>query len=225
MILFLKIALAVFQKDLLSEMRKRERLNTLLFFGIVIIFMFSFALGKDPEQLSRMAAGLLWLVILFSSVLALDRSFATEVHEGCLDRMVLFCPSLRAVFVGKFLGNFLVIFLTAVATLFFMFLLFGLNAPRDFPLLAATLLLGTVGIAGIGTFYAALLAHTRARASLLPLLLFPMLTPLLLAAVFATKQALEGDLTGVATWVKLLGIFDLTFLTGSLMAIEPVLES
>ncbi|MDP2600199.1 MAG: heme exporter protein CcmB [Deltaproteobacteria bacterium] len=223
---FLRCFFAVFYKDLLSELRQKEILNTLLFFGVLIVFLFSFALGTDPGLLKKISPGLLWLVILFSSVLALDRSFQAELEEGCLDHLVLYASSQRALFLGKTATNFCAILIVQVVTAFAMMILFDLPAPDDFPLLAAAFLLGDLGIAVLGTFYAALTIKTRARQAMLPLLLFPMLIPLLLSAVYATQTAMEGSLTNSGgSWLSLLAIYDLIFLTACTLAIEPLLET
>ena len=222
---FLRCLFGVCRKDLLSELRKREILNTILFFSVVIIFLFSFALGTDPELLKKIAPGLLWLVVLFSAVLSLERSFQAEVEEGCLDRLVLYCVSHRALFLGKLLTNFIFILIVQAAVFFMMTILFGLESPKDGKLLWSTLILGDLGISTLGTFYAALITKTRSRQVMMPLLLFPMLTPLLLAAVYATQSALEGTLfSGSIVWVKMLIIFDTIFLPACLIAVGPVLE-
>lgn len=223
---FLRCFFAVFYKDLLSELRQKEILNILLFFGVLIVFLFSFALGTDPSLLKKIAPGLLWLVILFSSVLALDRSFQAELEEGCLDHLVLYAASQRALFLGKTATNFCYILIVQTITAFAMVILFDLPSPHDFPMLATTFLLGDLGVAVLGTFYAALTIKTKARQAMLPLLLFPMLIPLLLSSVYATQGALEGSLTGGGkAWLTLLGMYDLIFLTACTLAIEPLLEA
>ncbi len=223
---FLRCFSAIFYKDLLSELRQKEILNTVLFFGLLIIFIYSFALGTDPNLLKKMAPGLLWLVVLFSSILALDRSFQSELEEGCLDHLVLYAASPRALFLGKVVTNFFTILIIQITSAFAMMILFDLPFPDNFWLLAVTFLLGNLGLATLGTFYAALTIKTKARQAMLPLLLFPMLIPLLLASVYATQMALEGTLTeGSSAWLTLLGIYNLVFLTACTLAIEPLLEA
>lgn len=217
---------AIFYKDLLSEFRRREYLNSILFFALLIIFLFSFALGTDPKLLQRLAPGLLWLVILFSTVLALERSFYNELDWGCLDGLLLYSSGHRAIFLGKLLANLFFMLLVEILVTFFLFLLFGLPAPHHPEKMVLVFFLGNIGIATLGTFYAALCTKTRARQVLLPLLLFPMLVPLLLGAVHATQYSWEGDLFGRASsWLYLMSMFDLIFLAGCLLAIEPLLEA
>lgn len=223
---FIRCLLFICHKDLLTEMRRREILNTLFFFGILIVFLFSFAIGPDPSLLRKLAPGLLWLVVLFSSILALDRSFQTEAEEGCLDRLILYASSPRALFLGKLSTNFLFIGMVQWVVLVFMILLFDLGWPQQPGNLVATFLLGDFGLATIGTFYAALLTKMKARQAMLPLLLFPMLIPLLLASVHATEHALGGDPFGPITpWIQLILIFDTIFLSACLLMIETLLEA
>ena len=187
--------------------------------------MFSFAIGAEPTLLQRMAPGLLWMVILFSSILTLERSFQTELEQGCMEGLLLYSNSYRALFLGKFLGNVIfIIFVQAVAVIA-MFILYNLDFPKRPGLLLGVLLLGDIGIASIGTFYAALTAKTKARQVLLPLLLFPMLVPLILGAVYVTGFALTGDLFEESyAWIRLLLIFDTVFVAACFMAANPLME-
>lgn len=222
---FIRCLFAICGKDLLSELRRREILNSILFFSVLTIFLFSFAMGSEPTVLRRLAPGFLWLVILFSSVLALERAFQAEVEEGCLDRLVLYCVSPRAIFLGKLLTNFFFIAIIGFVVLFMMMILFDLGRPKNLTRLVVTMLLGNGGIATLGTFYAALTTKTRAREVILPLLLYPMLIPLFLASVYATQHALQGDpFDQAVTWLKLLVVFDGVFIAACLMAIGPLIE-
>ena len=223
---FLRCLWAVCTKDLLSELRKRATINSILFFSLLIIFLFSFAIGAEPDLLKRMAPGLLWMVILFSSILTLERSFQIEIEQGCLDGLLLYANNYRAVFLGKLVTNLIFIMLVQCLVMLMMILLYGLAAPKNPGLLVLVFFLGDLGVATLGTFYAALTAKTRASQVLLPLLLFPMLTPLLLGAVYVTQFALEGDLFHQTDiWLKLLIIFDTIFVAACLMAADPLLEA
>lgn len=223
---FLRILLAVCHKDILSEMRKREKINILLFFSLIIIFLFSLSFGTDPVLLKKIAPGLLWVVVLFSSLLALAESFEPEVEEGTIDRIILYAGNLEAVFLGKLVTQFLFIIVIQLFVFFFMFILFDLTIPPgNGLLLAASLLLGSFGIATLGTFYSGLMIHTKAKQVLLPLLLFPMLIPLLLGSVLSTQYALNTDVYGNAgVWLTLLTIFDGVFFLASLLTFRTVLE-
>lgn len=223
---FLRCAFAVCGKDLLAELRQREITSTLLFFGLIVVFLFSFAMGEDVNRLKDLAPGILWVTVLLSAVVALERAFQTESEEGCLDRLILYTVSHRAVFLGKCLTNFGFILLVQIVVVFAMKVLFGLSDPQRPLFLFGTMLLGDVGIATLGTLYSAVLTKTRARHVMLPLLLFPMLIPLLLGAVYATEYALVGAVFGEARlWVNLLCVFDVIFVAASFIAIDPLMEA
>ncbi|OGQ05828.1 MAG: hypothetical protein A2W61_06860 [Deltaproteobacteria bacterium RIFCSPLOWO2_01_44_7] len=223
---FIRCLAAICHKDLLSELRKRETLNSILFFGILIIFLFSFAIGPETALLKKLAPGLLWLVVLFSAVLALDRSFQAEAEEGCLDRLILYSVSHRAIFLGKLFTNFLFVLIVQTVVLLMMMVLYDLDVPKEPWNLVLIFLLGDLGIATLGTFYALLITKTRARQVMLPLLLFPMLIPLLLACVFATQYALEGDpFLQARPWIEMLFVFDSIFLSACLLTAGLLLEA
>ncbi|MDO8526629.1 MAG: heme exporter protein CcmB [Deltaproteobacteria bacterium] len=223
---FLRALYAICHKDLLSELRKREILNTLFFFSAIIIFLFSFAIGTDPTLLKKMAPGLLWLVVFFSAILALEKSYQSEMEEGCFDHLLLYSRSHHATFLGKLLTNFIFIALVGFLVMILMTILFNLPAPQNIGSLFLTFFLGILGVATLGTFYAALIAKTKAKATLLPLLLFPMLTPLLLAAVYATQLSLEESLINqLQSWLQMLVVFDAVFLSATLLVIGPLMEA
>jgi len=223
---FLRALLAICKKDLLCEFRKKERIGTLIFFGVIVIFIFSFAFGADPKLLKSLSPGLIWIVSFFSSLLALERSFQSEAEEGCLDRLILYSASHAAVLLGKLITNFIFIFFVQCVIFFLMKILFDLENPASFSTLAAAFFLGNLGIATLGTFYAALVTSLKARQAMLPLLLFPMLIPLLLACVVVTEEAWGGSVvTNAAPWLKMMMVFDGIFLAACLLAISPIFES
>lgn len=223
---FIRAAFAILAKDLRSEIRERKKLNIILFFGVLITFLFSFVFGADPTLLQKITPGLLWLVILFSSLFALEESFEQETQDNCLDRLVLYSPNVRTIFLGKLCANFIFISLIQIIVLFFMSVLFGLGKPKMVGGLAATLLLANFGLAILGTFYSGLTSQLRAREVMLPILLFPMLIPLLLGAVLATQYAWQGDLMGnIFVWLKMLAVFDLVFMAACWLAWPAILET
>ncbi len=216
-------ARAIAWKDLTAERRTKANFNAVLFFTALILLLFGFALGPDPQQLRDAAAGVLWLTVLFGGVLSFNRSYEMELEGGALEALLLYPGDRRALFVGKLMANlaFLVLIeaiLVPVASILYDLPLF--TAGGFF----AVLLLGTVGFVTLGTFYAALASRVRAREVLLPLLLFPMLVPLLLSSVEATKALLVGNMMGDASsWIRLLVVFDVIFLVASFFAFEYVI--
>jgi heme exporter protein B len=199
-------------KDLLLEWRTRARLNALVFFALATLLLFSFALGPDTKLLQRHAAGYLWLAILFSSVLSLAESFRVEQENACLDGLRLAPADARAIFLSKALGNALLLWLLAVLLFPVMAALYDVTVAQSAGPLALVLALGCLGISAPGTLYAAIAGHARARDVLLPLLLFPLVIPALLAAVKATSLVLQGDPMGqLGSWLGLLAAFAVTY--------------
>lgn len=214
------------RKDLLLEWRTRARANALFFFALATLLLFSFALGPDTTILRRAAGGTLWLAILLASVLALGESFRVEQENAALDGLRLAPADPQALFLAKALANGMLLLLLGVAILPVLGALAGLTlAPRivmtlpvlTFPLsglgaMALVLVLGCLAIAAPGTIYAAIASNARARDVLLPLLLFPLLIPALVAAAKATSLALEGDpMLQFGSWLGLLASFDLIY--------------
>ncbi|HXX29906.1 MAG TPA: heme exporter protein CcmB [Myxococcaceae bacterium] len=214
------------RKDLLLEWRTRARANALFFFALATLLLFSFALGPDTTILRRAAGGTLWLAILLASVLALGESFRVEQENAALDGLRLAPADPQALFLAKALANGMLLLLLGVAILPVLGALAGLTlAPRivmtlpvlTFPLsglgaMALVLVLGCLAIAAPGTIYAAIASNARARDVLLPLLLFPLLIPALVASAKATSLALEGDpMLQFGSWLGLLASFDLIY--------------
>ncbi len=217
-------ARAIAWKDLTAERRTKANFNAVLFFTALILLLFGFALGPDQQALREAAAGVLWLTVLFGGVLSFNRSYEMELEGGALEALLLYPGDRRALFVGKLIANLAFLVLIEVILVPVAAILY------DLPLLSGggffgVLLLGTIGFVTLGTFYAAMASRVRAREVLLPLLLFPMLVPLLLSAVEATKSLLVGNLMGDASsWVRLLVVFDVIFLVATFFAFEYVIE-
>lgn len=226
----LRATFILLRKDLLLEWRTRARVNALLFFAFATLLIFSFALGPDTRLLQRAAGGYLWLAILFSSVLALGESFRVEAENQTLDGLRLTPTDARAIFLGKALGNAALLFLLGWFLLPIMVALYDVSIlPRapGVPWFAEVstaeiatqlgkyllvLLLGCLSISAPGTVYSAIANNARARDVLLPLLLFPLIIPALLAAVKATGLVLGGDpMNQLGSWLALLGAFDVIY--------------
>lgn len=208
----LKATFLIINKDLLIEWRTRARLNALVFFALATLLMFSFALGPDTVALRRNAAGYLWLGILFASVLSLGESFRIETENLALDGVRLAPADPRAVFLGKAFGNTLMLWILAIVVTPVTIGLYDVTVHGGFLKLAFVLLLGCFGISAPGTIYAAIASNARARDVLLPLLLFPVLIPSLLASVKATGLVLDGDpMSQLDGWLGLLSAFNVLY--------------
>lgn len=218
MILFIRQVMAILKKDLLAEFREADHVLSVALFGFVLFVLFSFALSVEPELMRKMAPGLFWLAVFFSSVLTLERSFQREVEDGQWEGLLISGANPRALYLGKLLSNLALIMALQVFFAPLMALLFDLSLKVS---LIVIFLLGSFGISTLGTCYAGLTASLKRGEALLPILLFPMLIPVLLAATETTRFILAGDLFGQQTvWVRFLILFDLLFFLGSLLNAE-----
>lgn len=223
MTLFFRQVLILFRKDLLVEYREPVHFLSILLFGLLLILLFSFALSADPELMKKMAPGLFWLAILFSSLLELDHSFRKETEGGQWEGLLLLGVDAKALYLGKWLANLTFIVVLQVVLLPLMAILFDLSLSFE---LLEVLLLGSLGITSLGTFYAGMTARFKEGQVLLPLLLFPMLVPVLLSAVKVTELMLVHDLFGQGiAWLKLLIVFDIVFLLGSLLSADLMFDT
>jgi heme exporter protein B len=216
---------AIVWKDLTAERRTKANFNAVVFLAGLILLLFGFALGPDHDALRSVAGGVLWLTVLFSGVLSFNRSYEQELEHGALEMLLLYPGDRRSIFLGKLLANLTFVLLVEAVMVPAAALLYDIPVwPVMLPL-ATVLFLGTFGFVTLGTFYAAMASRLRAREVLLPLLLFPMLIPLLVAAVQATGAILNGDLMGQAgAWIRLLIVYDVIFFLGALYAFEYVIE-
>lgn len=218
-------ARAIAWKDLTTERRSKAGFNGVITLAVTILVLFGFALGPDAQALRDAAAGTVWLAALFAGVLAFNRSYQVELDGGALEQLVLYPGSRRAIFAGKLLANFAFVALMLVVVVMVGIVLFQVQVPRTWPTLVGILLLGAIGLVTLGTFYAAMASRSRAREVLLPLLLFPMLVPVLLAAMESTRALLGGNVMGDAgAWARLLAGFDIIFLIATFLTFESVIE-
>jgi len=211
-------------RDLRLEVRDRSGLLSLLAFFAVMLFIMALALGPEEAPLRRAAPGVLWVALAFMSTLLSSRAFALEVEEGTLDDLLLTPGGKEWIYLGKLLFQLLLLFPLSLLALLMAAGLFYLPLERGLPLLL-TLFLGVLGYASVATFYAGLLARLRGREALLPLLLFSLVVPVVLASVRATAGLVEGlPLAEVADWWRLLLVFDVVYVTASALLFPVVLE-
>ncbi|MCI0436979.1 MAG: heme exporter protein CcmB [Gemmatimonadetes bacterium] len=216
---------AMVWKDLTAERRSKATFNAVAFLAALILLLFGFALGPDNETVRTAAGGVIWLTILFSGVLAFNRSYEQETEEGALDALLLYPGDRRAIFAGKLAANFVFVLLVEAVLVPVAMILYDLPLVDAAGPLAAVIVLGTLGFVTLGTFYASMASRSRAREVLLPLLLFPMLIPLLIGAVEATGAAIVGDPLGNSgAWLRFLIAFDVIFVVAALFAFEHVIE-
>jgi heme exporter protein B len=219
---YLRKIWAIVWKDLLTELRTREMISSTLVLALLVLFIFNFAFELRVEQVMDVAPGVLWVAFTFAGMLGLNRAFVAEKDRGCLDGLLLSPVDRSAIYFGKMLGNTLFMLIVEAITLPVFIVLFNLPLP---PLLPAIVLLGTIGFAGVGTLFSAMTVHTRAREVLLPVLLFPVVIPVIIAAVKLTAGLLDGvPLSEMAHWLRLLVAFDTIFLAMAYMTFDYVVE-
>ena len=223
--MFLRTAWLVLRKDVAIEARSWEVLTTTLFFSTACVLVFAIAFVKDGRAVEDAAAGILWIAIAFSGTLALGRTFERERYGETL-RALLLAPAPRpALYVGKLLG--ILILLTAVEVLVVPLVALMFQAPLfGHPLLMLGLLAaGTLGFAAVGTLFAAMLVRARSRDVMLPVLLYPITVPVIIAGVRGTAALLApvADEPMARAWLAMLVFFDVVFVTISLWTFEPVM--
>jgi heme exporter protein CcmB len=223
--MFLRAVWLILRKDLTVEVRSREIAYTTIFFAVSCILVFAFALVKEGKPPDDGAAGILWIAIAFAGTLALGRGFERERQAETL-RALLLAPVARpAVYVGKLMG---IVALLAGAELLLVplvSLLFQAPLWRYPGWLTLLLASGTLGFAAVGTLFAAMLVRARSRDVLLPVLLYPITVPVIIAGVRGTAALLQPtvDLDVVRFWIALLVAFDAVFVTLSLWTFEPLM--
>jgi len=220
-----RTALAIARKDAVAELRGRHATVSTLFFSAVVLLLFGFALGPDSARLAAAAPGLLWLAVVFAGLLAVTRLHLLETDDGALEQLALYPVSRRAIYAGKALGGMAVMLVLGLVVLGAVGVLFAVDVASAWLPLLTTIVLGAVGIAAVGTFYAGVTVRLRAREVMLPLLMLPVLAPLLLAAVKATAAALAGDPFGeLGAWLQLLVAFDVIMVVAGAATYGYLLE-
>jgi len=221
--LFLRQSLTIAAKDLRAEWRTKEALNASVAFSLVMLVLFSFAV--DPESMPDFAGGLLWLVFIFAGALVLNRSFARETQNDCLDALVASPLPSAALFFGKALANFAILLAVECVCLPAFGVLFNIAWTTFFGSLAMVILLGTWGLTVVGTMFSALTVNLRLRELMLPTLVYPVMIPALMAAMELTKDLLNGTPLGGDNmiWVRLLIGFDIIFTALSVTLVDIVL--
>jgi heme exporter protein B len=220
---FLRQTLAIAAKDLRSEIRGKEAVNASVSFALVILLLFSFAFDLEPEQTRDIAAGLLWLVFAFAGTLILNRSFARELVNDCLDALLASPVSGAQLFFGKCLANYVLIVVVECISLPVFVIFYNVRLQR-LGLLFLVMLLGSWGITVIGTLFSAMTVNLRLRELMLPTLIYPMLIPALVGAIELSRVFINGgSLAENFIWFRILVAFNVIFTILSLALVDIVL--
>ncbi len=222
---FLRQVLTVAAKDLRSELRTKEALNASLAFALVILLLFSFAFDPTAETTREISGGLLWLVFAFSGALLLNRSFARELENDCLDALIASPVPGAALLLGKTTANYVLLLGIEAISLPVFGVFYNVSWTGQPVMLAVVMALASWGISVVGTLFSALTVNLRLRELMLPMLVYPMLIPCLMAAMQLTTallagQPIQGDMVA---WLRLLVGFDILFTALAVALIDTVL--
>jgi heme exporter protein B len=222
---FWRAAWLIVRKDLAVEVRSREIVYTTLFFALSCVLVFAVAFVREGKPLADAAAGILWIAIAFSGTLALGRTFERERYSDTLRALMLSPAARPAIYVGKLLGILTLLIVAEIVAVPLVALLFQARLFANAGLMTLLLFTGTLGFTCVGTLFAAMLARARSRDVLLPILLYPVTIPVMIAGVRGTGALLEPtpDLVMARFWIMLLLFFDIVFLTLSLWTFEPLM--
>jgi heme exporter protein B len=212
-------------KDLRSEIRSKEGINASLAFAMVVLLLLSFAFDPSGEQARDFSGGLLWLVFAFAGTLILNRSFARELGNDCLDMLLASPVPCSALFLGKCVANWALLVALNVACLPVFGVFYNINWTLQFPQLLLVIALATWALTVIGTLFSALTVNLRLRELMLPILVYPMMIPALLGAIQLTTDLLSGRPIGEQNmlWLRLLIGFNVIFTALSTALVETVL--
>jgi heme exporter protein B len=217
---------AIFRKDLLIELRTKDSLVSMLFFGIVVLVVFNFAMESLRASIHSAVPGILWVAFAFSGTLGLNRTFAAEKENSCLQGLLMIPADRGVIYLGKMLAA--TVFMLIAETILFVLSLIFFNLAVfwvQIPYLALVFLIGTLGFTAVGTLLSAISVNTKLREVLLPIILFPVILPILVNAVEATNIILNtSDYTAIKQPLAFMSIFTIVFGTVACVLFEYVLE-
>jgi len=220
---FLRAVSAVAWKDLAAEFRSRELFTAMLVFSLLVILIFNFALELDIRTREAVTAGVLWVTFAFAGTLGLNRSMSIEKDQASLDGLLLAPVDRSAIYFGKVLSNLTFMLIVEAIVLPVYSFLYNVNLLQ--PGLLLILLLGSIGYIVVGTLLAAMAVQSRTRDVMLPILLFPVVIPVLIAAVKASGGFLTGDdPVNIVPWLNLLIVYDVIFTSIAFMVFDYVVE-
>lgn len=198
-------------KDIVLELRSKELVLSVIIFGLLVVVVFNFSLNSTPQRAVDLAPGILWVAFAFAATLAMNRSFVREQEQGGLDGLLVSPISRDAIFFAKAMTSFIFMVLVEAVLLPVYAVLLDFSALSF--TLGFTIVLATLGFALVGTLFSAMAAQTRSREIMLPVLFFPIILPVIIAAVEASTRAVGGDtFVGIGRWLPLIGVFDAIFL-------------
>jgi len=223
--LYLNQISAIVWKDFVTELKTRELFSAMFVFALLVILIFIFSVNLSIVNASEVGPGILWVAFLFSGTLGLNRSFVLEKENGCLMGLMLTPADRTAIYFGKLISNlvFLSIMELFILPLFMIF--FNIDILEHLLSLLLVIFLGTLGFCSLGTLLSSLASNLKTREIMLPILLYPLLTPIVIGVVRMTGQVLAGEpLSEMMNWIGLTACFDIIYIGVSIMTIDHILE-
>ena len=212
-------------KDVVIDIRRKENFLSMFLFSLLTLIIFNFSLGDDPKLFRQMIPGIIWVIFLLAGVLGLSKTFIQEVENGCMKGLLMAPIDRGHLFLGKMLSTTLFLSLVQLLTVPMFIVFFDLTLAREWWMLVLVLLGGTLGFTSLGTLLAAMTATLRGKEVLLPILLFPLMTPNLISVVHITAYIFfGGQWSEVWLWWKLLIAFDVIVGIVSYLSFEFILE-
>jgi heme exporter protein B len=216
---------AIFWKDLLSELRSREMVFSMLIFSLMVALIFNFAFPPGSQFIQEAAPGILWMTFLFAGLIGMNRTFVYEVDRGCLHGIMIAPVDRFAIYAGKLLVNFLFMTIVELVAVPMFIIFFGLTISASVWNLILVIVLSTLGFSIVGTLFSAISVNTRTREVMLPILHFPVSIPLIIGSVEATAAIFRDEGWEVLWgWLKIVIVFDVVFLMVAFLTFEYVIE-
>ena len=221
-----RTALLLAKKDLYSELKTKQIMVTQIIFAGLVIVVFSFAFDPANNTTKAVIPGVIWVIIVFAGILGLNRSFISEQRNDTMQGLLVAPMEAASIYLGKFLANFTMMLIVELVSIPFLFLLFDFKFYGSIPYFILVIFLGSFGFIAIGTFLAALAANSKSSEMLLPLLLFPITTPILIGVVQATRIILTNmeKFSSAVAWIQLVTAYDVIFFVVCFLLIDYVLE-
>lgn len=220
---FWRAVIAIVWKDIRAELRTKDIFSSMFVFALLTVILFNFAFELRVPDMKMVVPGIVWVAISFAGTLGLNRAFVIEQDKGSLAGLLLAPVDRAAIYFGKLLGNLLFMFVVEIIILPLVMIFYNLSLLSPEHLLV--LLLGTYGFAAVGTVFAAIAVNTRAREVMLPILLFPVLLPVLIAGVKMTGALLDGELlSSLGNWLQIVVVYDVGFTVVAYLTFGYVME-
>ena len=223
--LYLTQVKAIIWKDFVTELKTRELFSSMFVFAVLVMLIFIFSIDLSLVNANQIGPGVLWVAILFAGTLGLNRSFALEKENDCLQGLMLTPVDRSAIFFGKMLSNLIFLLIMEAFLLPVFMVFFNVEILPHLGALLAVILMGTLGFSALGTLLSSLSSNLKTREIMLPILLYPLMVPIAIGAVRLTGQILDGkSLADMMNWVGLILCFDIIYIAVSIITIDHILE-